>query len=100
MEDPWTVERLAEASGESAHRLVWYAEAGLLVGEGPDTFAADSLHRLRLVEYAHQRGISDEELALATQEQGDLLGIFHDLNAEGSAPRDLASAARAAGIPD
>jgi hypothetical protein len=100
MDDPWTVERLAEASGEPADRLMWYAEAGLLGGEGPDTFGADSIHRLRLIGYAHQRGISDEELAQTTKEQGDLLGIFHDLNAEGSATRDLALAARAAGIPD
>jgi hypothetical protein len=63
-------------------------------------FAADSLYRLRLIEYAQQRGISDQELALATKEQGDLLGIHVDLAAEGSATRDLASAARAAGIPD
>lgn len=84
-----------------SRRTGWCVRRGcLLAGEGPDTFGADSPHRLRLVEYAHQRGISDEELALATKERGDLLGIFHDLNAEGSAPRDLASAARAADIPD
>src|SRR4051794_24338005 len=81
--DSWPAVRLAELSGEPLERLDWYADAGLLhrEAEASDLFAPDSLHRLRLIQHAHRRGISDEDLALATKEQGDLLAVFEELGA-------------------
>lgn len=99
MSDPWSIDRLIAASHESAERLSWYAEAGLLQRAGPDSFAADSLRRLRLIRYAHQRGISDEELILATKQQGDLLGIFTELGSGDVTDETVADILREAGIP-
>ena len=95
----WEPEALAIASHESVDRLVWYAEAGLLIRDEAGGYAADSLHRLRMIRYARQRGISDEDLAIASKEQGDLLGIFEDLTPAEARTHDLDEAADAAGVP-
>src|SRR5436190_15090601 len=95
----WEPRALATASHESVDRLAWYAEAGLLLREQDGAYAPDSLHRLRLIRYARQRGISDEDLALATKEQGDLLGIFEDLTPHDTRIHDLDQAAATAGVP-
>ena len=98
MAEGWSAERLASVSGESIERLAWYAEAGLLLRDD-DGYADDSLHRIRLIRYAHQRGISDEELALVTKEQGDLLGVLEPLTPLGSTTHDLMTAATEVGVP-
>lgn len=99
MTEGWSADRLAQVSGESLDRLAWYAEAGLLVRDG-EGYGGDSLHRVRLIHYAHQRGISDEELALVTKEQGDLLGVLEPLTPLGSEIHDLMQAAADAGVPE
>ena len=71
----------------------------MLLREQDGAYAPDSLHRLRLIRYARQRGISDEDLALATKEQGDLLGIFEDLTPHDTRIHDLDQAAATAGVP-
>src|SRR3954466_12209133 len=95
----WEPEALATASHESVDRLTWYAEAGMLTRDADGCYAPDALHRLRLIRYARQRGISDEDLALATKEQGDLLGIFEDLTPPETRTHNLEESASAAGIP-
>jgi adenylate cyclase len=99
MLEGWSADRLASVTGEPVERLAWYAEAGLLLRER-DGYAADSLHRVRLIHYANQRGISDEELALATKEQGDLIGVLEPLTPLGSATHDLVAAAVEVGVPE
>jgi class 3 adenylate cyclase len=96
----WTPERLAAACGESLDRLDWYVDVGLLHKHEDGTFAADSLHRVRILEFARRRGISDEDLALATKQQGDLLGYFQDYGADSPTDKLLGEAARAVGIPE
>src|SRR3954468_16010900 len=100
MAKTWTVERLATASGEPAERLEWYADAGLIHRVTDADFAADSLHRVRILGYARRRGITDEELALATKEQGDLLGVFDEFASEEPTDLTMQDAARKAGISD
>ena len=95
----WEPEVLAAAAHESIERLAWYAAAGLLHGDDTGGYAADSLRRLRLIRYARQRGISDEDLALATKEQGDLLAAFRDLAAPPTRTQNAEAAAAAAGVP-
>ena len=101
MAELWSAERLAELSGEPLERLQWYAAAGLLHAErdAPDLFAADSLHRLRLIQHAHRRGISDEDLALAVKDQGDLLNVFEELDTGDLLDQSLVEVARSAAIP-
>src|SRR3954451_9640742 len=95
----WGPEALATASRESVDRLAWYAEAGMLIRDADGCYTPDALHRLRMIRYARQRGITDEDLALATKEQGDLLGIFEDLTPPEALTHNLEASAQAAGIP-
>lgn len=101
MPELWSTEQLSELTGEPAERLQWYAAAGLLHrdSERPDHFATDALHRLRLIQHAQRRGISDEDLALAIKEQGDLLNVFEELNMGLLLEQSLVEVARAAAIP-
>src|SRR3954447_6023537 len=102
MSDPssaWQPDALATASRESTDRLAWYAEAGMLTRDDHGCYTPDALHRLGLIRLARQRGISDEDLALATKEQGDLLGIFEDLTPPEALTHNLEESAAAAGIP-
>src|SRR4051812_45822788 len=78
----WPLDRLVEVCRETPERLRWYADTGLLTRDSPDMFAPDSMHRVRLIQHAHRRGITDEDLAVAVKEQGDLLGVFEELGAD------------------
>jgi adenylate cyclase len=100
MAKSWSVERLAAASREPSRRLLWYAEAGLLNREPEEGFAADSLRRVRMIQFARRRGIADEQLAAATASRGDLLGIFGDLAPIGDGVHDLFDAAAELGIDE
>jgi hypothetical protein len=93
MAGPWSLDRLAAVAGETEGRIRWYVEAGLLHRQADGDFEPDSLHRLRLIQFAGTRGVSDEQLAAATASQGDLLGIFEELAPSGSALSNLADAA-------
>ena len=95
----WAAERLAEAANETPQHLAWYADAGMLHTEAPGVFAADSLHRLRLIHHAHRRGVSDEDLAMAVRRQGDLLSVFEELGAETFTDQTMQEAARAVDLP-
>ena len=97
--DSWTPEALSAAAHETPERLAWLADAQLLVRHEDGGYGPDSLHRLRLIRYARARGISDEDLAVATKEQGDLLGIFGDLTPPETRTHDLGLAAAQAGVP-
>jgi len=98
--ETWTADKLAAASHEPEQRVVWWADAGLLVRDERGEYAADSLHRVRLLRHANRRGISDEDLAAVTKEQGDLLDIFDDLAPAQLEPVDLRVAAARAGVPE
>ena len=52
MAGPWSLERLAAVSGEPEDRLGRYADAGLLHRRDDDELEPDSLHRLRLIQFA------------------------------------------------
>jgi adenylate cyclase len=94
---PWTLDRLAAAAGETEARIHTYADAGLLHRQDDGRFAPDSLHRLRLIEFARSRGFDDEQLLAAVRNQGDLLSIFTE---HPSAEIDLVAAAREIGVDD
>src|SRR3954452_1878471 len=95
----WEPEALANAAHVSVNQLAWYADAGMLMRDASGRYTPDALHRLRMIRYARQRGISDEDLALATKDQGDLLGIFEDLTPPEALTHNLEASAQAAGIP-
>ena len=95
----WAPNALAAAAHESTERLTWYSEAGLLMRDPAGGYAPDSLYRLHLIRHARHRGITDAELALATKEQGDLLGIFEDVKAPDTRVYNLDEAAHQAGVP-
>src|SRR3954451_7293264 len=95
----WALDDLASVARQSPERLRWYADAGMLHLEGPDVFAPDSPQRLRLIRHANRRGISDEDLAVAIKEQGDLLSVFEELVPDDVTAQSLLDAADAAGIP-
>ena len=95
----WNLDELAAVAGESPEQLRWYADAGMLHLEAPDVFAPDSPQRLRLIRHAHRRGITDEDLAVAIKEQGDLLGVFDELVPGDVTRQSLLDAADAADIP-
>jgi adenylate cyclase len=100
MAGPWSLDKLAAAAGESEHRLDWYSDAGLLHRQPDGQFDPDSLHRLRLIQFARSRGIGDEQLATANAKQGDLLGIFDEPTQISDAGANLFDAATDLGLDD
>jgi adenylate cyclase len=62
--------------------------------------APDSLHRLRLIQFARSRGFTDEQLAAATASQGDVLGIFDEPTPLDTVAANLVDAARGVGLDD
>jgi adenylate cyclase len=95
---PWRLDQLAAVAGEPEDRIRGYVDAGLLHRQPNGDFDKDSLHRLRLIQFARSRGFGDEQLAAVTASQGDLLGIFAELSETGSAPADLNVTARNLGL--
>jgi adenylate cyclase len=100
MAGPWSLDRLAEVAGEPASRLRGYLDAGLLHRRPNGDLEPDSLHRLRLIQFARTRGVGDEQLAAATARQGDLLGIFEEFDPPSDAAVNLTDVARQLGLDD
>jgi class 3 adenylate cyclase/YHS domain-containing protein len=100
MAGPWSLDKLAIASGETEDRLRRYVDAGLLHRQSDGDFAADSLHRVSLIQFARSRGISDGQLAAATARHGDLLGVFGELAQPGEITVKLVDTARELGLDD
>jgi adenylate cyclase len=100
MAGPWSLDKLAAAAGETEGRLHWFADAGLLHRRPDGDFEPESLHRLRLIQFARRRGFSDGQLAAANAKHGDLLGIFDEFAMTYDAPADLAVAARELGFDE
>lgn len=100
MAGPWSRDELATAAGEPEERIRRYVDAGLLREQPDGDLEPDSLHRLRLVQFARARGFTDEQLATATASQGDLLGIFVESMPLDTVDVNLVDAARGAGLGD
>jgi adenylate cyclase len=100
MAGPWRLDKLAAAAGETERRLRWFADVGLLHRQADGDFEPDSLHRLRLIQFAGRRGFSDEQLVAANAKQGDLLTIFDEPTLITDVPADLFDAARELGFDD
>jgi class 3 adenylate cyclase/YHS domain-containing protein len=100
MAGPWSLDKLAAVAGETEDRIRRYADAGLLHRQGDGVLDPDSLHRVRLIQFARTRGFTDEQLAAATAKQGDLLGIFEEPTPIDKVATNLIDAARAAGLDD
>ncbi len=74
---PWSADKLAAAADETETRLHRYAVAGLLHRQPDGDFEPDSLHRLRLIQFAQSRGgITDEHLAAAITSQATCSAFF------------------------
>ncbi len=97
---PWSADKLAAAADETETRLHRYAVAGLLHRQPDGDFEPDSLHRLRLIQFAQSRGITDEHLAAAITSQGDLLSIFDELVPAADATVSLVDVAHDLGLDD
>src|SRR5262245_34265362 len=100
MSGPWSLEELAAAAGETGDRILRYRDAGLLHQQSDGAFEPDSLHRVRLIQFAGSRGVGDEQMTAATAAQGDLLGIFEEPTPVGEASVDLVAAAGELGLDD
>jgi adenylate cyclase len=100
MAGPWSLDRLAAEAHEPQGRLRRYADVGLLRRQPNGEFEPDSLHRLRLIQFARTRGVGDAQLEAAIASQGDLLGIFDDLAPPATATVSLVDTARQLGLDD
>jgi adenylate cyclase len=89
MTRPWSLDELAAVAGEPEPTLQRLVNAGLLHRQSDGDFEPDSLHRMRLIQFARSRGVDDEQLAAAAGHQGDLLGIFEELHPASSATANL-----------
>ena len=76
----WTPDDLSAATGESIAQLAALAQDGLLVRQAEGLYEADSLNRVRLIRFARERGVDEDQLVAAVSSQGDLLGIFEGLH--------------------
>ncbi|WP_233213464.1 YHS domain-containing protein [Mycobacterium hubeiense] len=97
---PWNADKLAAAADETEARLHRYADVGLLHRQPDGDFEPDSLHRLRLIQFAQSRGITDDYLAAAIARQGDLLSIFDELVPVADATVSLVDVAHDLGLDD
>lgn len=100
MTRPWSLDALATVAGETEDRLRLYADVGLLHRRLDGDFEPDSLHRLRLIQFAHNRGVDDHRLAAAIAAQGDLLRIFEEIDPLRDTTANLVDAAREVGLDD
>jgi class 3 adenylate cyclase/YHS domain-containing protein len=75
-QDSFSIDQLARLSGEPVGTLRAWATLGLLSGDNEAGFDATSLERVRLIEFAGQRGIDPEAIAAASSSQGDMLGRY------------------------
>jgi class 3 adenylate cyclase len=100
MAGPWSLDKLAAVAGEPEDRVRRYADVGLIHQQTDGVFEADSLHRLRLIQFARGRGVSDEQLAAAAASQGDFLGIFEEFDPASDVATNLVQAARECGLDD
>ncbi len=95
-----SLQELALRTGEATDTLrEWYA-LGLLPGPDLDELAVECVERVKLIQFARDRGFSPEAVAKASSEQGDLLGQYVGLIAA-SGPRttySLDDVAATAGI--
>jgi adenylate cyclase len=98
MTRPWSLDKLAAVSGEPAAGLQRLADAGMLHRGQDGDFEPDSLHRVRLIQFARSCGVDDEQLAAAASQQGDLLGIFEELHPASNATVNLSDTARQLGF--
>jgi adenylate cyclase len=100
MAGPWSLDRLATVAGEPEGRLLRYSDVGLLHRQADGYFEPDSLHRMRLIQFARARGVGDEQLAAVNASQGDLLSLFDELTLPGDATKNLTDVARQLGLDD
>jgi class 3 adenylate cyclase/YHS domain-containing protein len=77
--DAMSLHELADASGESPERLRHWYSLGLLPGPSAGELTPECIERVRLIQFAVGRGITDDTLAAAHAEQGDLLGQYLSL---------------------
>jgi adenylate cyclase len=59
MAGPWSLDKLAETAGVNEERLRRYIDRGLLHLQTDGDLEPDSLHRVRLIQFARSRGISE-----------------------------------------
>lgn len=97
---PWSLNKLAALAGETEADIRGHADAGLLHRQADGQFEPESLHRLRLIQFARNHGVSEDQLAAAIASQGDLLGIFDELVPVGDGTVSLVDAARELGLDD
>ena len=71
---------MAEAAGTNEECLRRYIDHGLIHLQTDGDLEPDSLHRVRLIQFARSRGISERHLVAAIAGQGDLLGMFEELD--------------------
>src|SRR2546422_11156955 len=74
-----TLEELAEQTDEALARLHRWQGLGLLPAEADGRFSVRQAERIRLIQFAEQRGVVPEELARISVDQGDLLSSFVDM---------------------
>jgi adenylate cyclase len=72
---PLTIDELAHATATPADTLRAWQGLGLLSSRG-NALAVEDIERVRLLEFAQQRGVPPEAVARASETQGDLLGEF------------------------
>jgi adenylate cyclase len=100
MAGPWSLDKLAAVAGEPEARLRGYADAGLLHVQPDGDLEPDSLHRVRLIQFARSSGVTDDQLAAAIASQGDLLRIFDELVPVSEADVSLVDTAHEVGLDD
>ena len=100
MAGPWSLDTLAAASGEPIDRLRLYVDIGLLHRQADGDLDPDSLHRVRLIQFARARGVGDDRLAAVAAGQGDVLGIFDEVDPGDDLGTDLTATAQELGLDE
>ena len=70
------VSELATLCGEPLERLGRWQDLGLLSTAGQDLVPVEAVERVRLIQFALEQGVSEDEIARVNAEQNDLLANF------------------------
>src|SRR2546421_11895606 len=91
-----SLEDLANRTGQNSERLEQWRSLGLIGAEGRKGFDARDVHRVRLIRFCLDHGVSAETIARAEQSEGGFLRRYVEQQYAGDVEKEYSVAEAAA----